>query len=140
MPGLLIHRRTTVFFDREWHELTKNLQDEPENWWVAVDNGKVVGIMWLSYEIGSLGPYASVGEIDVHPAFRNSGIGTKLLAKAEELVRSSDAVMLLIGGFISNPAIRLYRQVGFVDFPDVYREDKNPNHVVLWKPLKLQEK
>jgi hypothetical protein len=44
--------------------------------------------------------------------------------------------MLLISAFISNPALRLYRRLGFTDFPAQFRMDLNPNHIVLWKELR----
>ena len=43
--------------------------------------------------------------------------------------------MLLISGFRNNRALELYRRQGYTDFPDRFREDKNPNNSVLWKPL-----
>jgi GNAT superfamily N-acetyltransferase len=123
------------FFEREWREHEDGLAQEPENWWVVHDESTITGILWMCYPTASLGPYATVREIDVHPGVRNKGIGTLLLKHAEELSRSTDALMLLISSFITNPAIRLYRRLGFTDFPDQYKNDKNPNHVVLWKPF-----
>ncbi|MCK4304513.1 MAG: GNAT family N-acetyltransferase [Candidatus Eisenbacteria sp.] len=124
------------FFEREWREHEVGLAQEPENWWVVHDESRITGILWMRYPTDILGPYATVREIDVHPEYRNKGIGTLLLKYAEELSRSTDAVMLLISALITNPAVRLYRRLGFPDFPDHYKNDKNPNHVVLWKPFR----
>jgi ribosomal protein S18 acetylase RimI-like enzyme len=130
------------FFEREWREHEDGLTQEPDNWWVARDRsrptptGGIAGILWMRYPTDRLGPYATVREIDVHPEYRNKGIGTRLLNHAEQLSRSTDAVMLLISALITNPAVRLYQRLGFTDFPDHYKNDKNPNHVVLWKPFR----
>jgi GNAT superfamily N-acetyltransferase len=124
------------FYDREWREHEEGIVRNMDDWWVADDRSEVVGFIWMQYPMDELGPYATVREVDVHPEHRNKGIGTLLLKHAEELSRSTDAVMLLISGFITNPAIRLYRRLGFTDFPDCYKHDKNPNHVVLWKPFR----
>lgn len=134
--GLVSPPEDDGFFEREWREHENSLRRQPKNWWVAHDGKNIVGILWMQYLTDSLGPYASVREIDVHPHYRNRGIGTLLLSHAEQLSRAADVVMLLISGFITNPAIRLYRRVGFTNFPDRYKNDKNPNHVILWKPFR----
>jgi ribosomal protein S18 acetylase RimI-like enzyme len=133
---LVVPPENEGFFQQEWREHEEGLAQEPENWWVTHDGSTVTGILWMRYPIGSSGPYASVREIDVHPEHRNSGIGALLLKHAEQLARSTDAVMLLISALSTNPAVCLYHRLGFTDFPDRYENDKNPNHVVLWKPLR----
>jgi ribosomal protein S18 acetylase RimI-like enzyme len=122
------------FFQEEWEEHLSGLKENPEEWSVYEKNGRIVGLLWLRFLPDELGPYATVREIIVTSEFRNLGIGTQLLDHAEDLARKRSVDSFLISGLISNPAIGLYRRQGFTDFPDKFKNDKNPNHVVLWKP------
>lgn len=125
------------FFETEWAEHIAGLDAEPEAWSVATDaSAAILGCLWLRTLRDPLGPYRSVREIVVAPKARGRGIGTALLMSAEAEARASDAVMLLISALKSNPAVRLYRRLGFVDLPGRFRADPNPNHVVLWKNFK----
>jgi len=123
------------FFVEEFAEHRAGLDDQDGVWSVAVDNGTVLGVLWLRFETDSLGPYGTVRQIIVDPIHRRRGVGTQLLEEAEVRVRRSDAVMFLISAFRSNSALRLYRSLGFSDFPEEFRLDNNPEHVVLWKKL-----
>ena len=125
------------FYEEEIAEHRAGLRSEPASWWVATQqDGTVVGCLWLQSLIDPLGPYRSVREIIVRPELRGEGFGTRLLATSEAAARESEAVMMLISAFRSNPALRLYRRVGFTDFPAEFKEDTNSNHVVLWKDLR----
>lgn len=134
--GGVVPPENAGFFEREWAEYEEGLAQEPKNWWVIRDGARVAGILWMRYPMDRLGPYATVREIAVHPEYRNKGLGTRLLNYAEKLSRSANVVMLLISGFVTNPAIRLYRRFGFQDFPERYKENKNPSYAVLWKPFR----
>jgi len=130
-------RDEASFFDLAWQDQTQSLKDEPEHWWVAVEDAKVIGVLRMAFWTEEpLGPLASVVELDVHPAARNQGIGGQLLAHAEAVARSADAVMFFIGGFAANPAMRLYRRAGFVESPESLRYNEGPDHLVLGKRLK----
>lgn len=131
------HVDEASFFDQAWQDQTQSLKAEPENWWVAVEDSKVVGVLRMAFWTEEpLGRLASVVELDVHPAARNTGIGARLLAHAEALARSADAAMFFIGGFADNPAMRLYRRLGFVESPESLRYNEGPDHLVLGKRLK----
>lgn len=122
------------FFEAEMAEHLEGLDRVPEAWRVAVDErGTVTGLLWRDGGRDRLGPYATVRQIIVAPSERGRGVGTALLRTAEAEARATDAVMMLISAFRSNPALRLYRALGFVDFPPPFRLDPNPEHVVLWK-------
>lgn len=124
------------FFASEWAEHLRGLDAEPAGWIVAGGpSGAVRGALWLRVEQDAPGPYASVRQIVVDADHRGQGIGSALLRAAEGRVRETDAVMFLISGFANNPALRLYRRLGFDDLPARFRKDPNPNHVVLWKDL-----
>lgn len=122
------------FVEGEMAEHLGGLDGEPDRWRVAVDGrGSVLGLLWNGGGNDRLGPYASVRQIIVAPGARAQGVGTVLLRTAEAEARASDAVLMLISAFRTNPAWRLYRSLGFVDFPAPFRLDPNPEHIVLWK-------
>ncbi|MCX6024287.1 MAG: GNAT family N-acetyltransferase [Chloroflexi bacterium] len=122
----------TEGFVAEWRRRLDNaLNNDPESCWVAEEDDEVVGFMWAPIVRRWPFPHMTVDQIDVHPDFRGRGIGRQLLDQAVCLARGRP-IPLLIGGFMENPALRLYRRAGFVDLPDCIREDRNPNHFVLW--------
>jgi GNAT superfamily N-acetyltransferase len=122
------------FFDAELEEHLGGLRAEPENWLVAIEYaGTVSGLAWKSFGDDRLGPYASVRQIIVSPGARRRGIGRSLLETVEAEARRNDLNIMLISAFRSNPACRLYRSLGFEDFPSPFKLDRNPNHTVLWK-------
>lgn len=126
------------FLESEMEEHLAGLDVEPSSWWVAeASDGTVVGCLWVHSADDALGPYRTVRQIIVSPSFRRRGIGAALLGVAEKISRASDAVMLLISGYGTNPALDLYRQVGFTEFPPEHRRDPNPNNVVLWMPFRI---
>lgn len=119
-------------FVEEWlRRLRRALELEPEGCWIAAEGDQVVGFMWTSLVREWPFPYMTVDQLDVLPEHRGRGIGRKLLDQAIFLARARP-IALLIGGLVTNPAQRLYRRAGFVDLPDCIREDRNPNHFVLW--------
>lgn len=121
------------FVEREWEAHLAALRSEPADWWVASSGGEVVGVMWLEHTEDPLVPYHTVQQIAVRRDRRGEGIGGQMLASAERQARSAGSMVLLIGGLASNPALGLYRRLGFEPVPQGYREDDNPNHVLLWK-------
>jgi ribosomal protein S18 acetylase RimI-like enzyme len=126
------------FIESEMEEHLAGLDVEPSSWWVAeASDGTVVGCLWVRAADDALGPYRTVRQIIVSPSFQRRGIGAALLGMAEEVSRASDAVMLLISGYGTNPALDLYRRVGFTEFHSKHRRDPNPNNVVLWMPFKI---
>jgi ribosomal protein S18 acetylase RimI-like enzyme len=125
------------FLDNELQEHLEGLVEEPENWIVAAKGDeRVLGCLWLREELDPLGRYSTVRQLIVDPQHRSTGIGSGLLRFAEDLARAAGTVMLLISALRTNPAWQLYRAIGFVDFPEEHREDKNPEHIVLWKPFR----
>jgi len=123
------------FFQSEWEEHISRLKEHPEEWSVYEKSGEIVGLLWVQFLPDELGGYGTVRDIIVASEYRNLGIGTQLLDYAEDLARKRNVDSFLISGLITNPAIDLYRRQGFTDFPDKFRNDNNPNHVVLWKPF-----
>ena len=54
-----------------------------------------------------------VRELDVDPAYRNRGIGARLLEFAEAEARAAGAARMALSTGISNPAQHLYERAGF---------------------------
>lgn len=54
-----------------------------------------------------------IGEIDVHPVYRNRGIGAELMRFAEAEARVSSFRTMALSTGITNPAQHLYRRCGF---------------------------
>ena len=124
------------YFKEEYEELCAGLNDDPRSWWIEVSKeGVIQGCAWIRALKDSIGPYHTTRFISVSAPSRGKGVATSLLNHAECLATETDSVMLLISGFRNNRALELYRRQGYTDFPDRFREDKNPNNSVLWKPL-----
>lgn len=121
------------YVEAEWAVCTESLRTEPENWYVAENGSAVVGVLWLEWVEDPFVPYGVVRQLIVAPDRRRQGIGSTLLYHAEETAGRDGAMLLMIGGLASNPALGLYRRRGFTPVPEGYRDDPNPNHVVLWK-------
>ncbi len=61
--------------------------------------------------------FAKISDLVVLPTCRGRGIGTELVARAEEIARESGAADLYIGVLARNTgARRLYERVGFRDY------------------------
>lgn len=112
------------------------IASQTDGWSLEGLDGAVIECLWLRWELDRLGAYATVRQVIVDPDHRRRGVGGALIRRAEELARSSGVLMMLIGSFRPNPAVRLYRALGFTDFPDGLRKDENPAQVVLWKPFR----
>ncbi|MBA7607598.1 Mycothiol acetyltransferase [subsurface metagenome] len=77
---------------------------------VATDNGKVVGIVWLSYS----SPRSGCIGIYIADAYQNKGIGTALLRRAIDAAREEEMDKVTLSVIADNPrAIRVYRKCGF---------------------------
>ena len=136
LAALLTPPEDKGYFRAEYEELSAGLNDDPRSWWLAVSKeGLIRGCAWIRSLEDSLGSYHTTRFISVAESSRGRGVATSLLNHAECLAMEAKSVMLLISGFRNNRALELYRRQGYTDFPSHYREDKNPNNSVLWKPL-----
>ena len=94
------------------------LENEPENIWLAILEGTVVGYVGLR-----LHPEDQMGEIyiiAVSPDHQRQGISTALMNHAEEEIRGSGAKMIMvetIGDRGHEPARRAYEAFGFEQWP-----------------------
>lgn len=99
------------------------LNPDKKSWgfYVAEVKGTVVGVIELSSDaigptpVRKKFPLASIDEIIVDPKFRNLGIGTKLLEKAEEWARLKKLPALGLTTYPFRPnASELYDKLGYL--------------------------
>jgi len=124
------------FFERSLHQQAASLENDPEQWWVAVTDDAVVGVMRLRPQEDQYGEYVTIRELDVAAEYRRRGVGTRLAQHAIDVVAPMDATRLFVNSFVFNPGLNLFRRMGFVDLRLEMRNDKNRNRTVLWRSVR----
>jgi ribosomal protein S18 acetylase RimI-like enzyme len=75
-------------------------------------DGIIRGFIIVLYRSGTT--VAGIETVNVDPSFRNQGVGTRLLAKAEEDIRGNGVRRIRLEVSTANkPAIDLYERAGF---------------------------
>lgn len=92
------------------------LRKEPIRFFIAEENGKVVGTIMIEKrrKLGYL------GTVTVHPDFRRKGIATKLMETAINYARKrkiANTILHVIS--TNNPAKGLYQKLGFKKFEEI---------------------
>jgi GNAT superfamily N-acetyltransferase len=95
-----------------WEEI---LEDPGQHYLVAEVDGKLVSscvMVVIKNLTRGASPYALIENVVTHPDYRNKGIGTRLLKKAQEIAKEKGCykVMLLTG---RKRAIPFYEKAGF---------------------------
>jgi ribosomal protein S18 acetylase RimI-like enzyme len=95
-----------------WEEI---LEDKWQHYMVAEVDGKLVSscvMVVIKNLTRSAHPYALIENVVTHPDYRNKGIGTRLLKRAQEIAKEKGCykVMLLTG---RKNAISFYEDAGF---------------------------
>ncbi len=95
-----------------WEEI---LEDPGQHYLVAEVDGKLVSscvMIIIKNLTRGASPYALIENVVTHPDYRNKGIGTRLLRRAQEIAKEKGCykVMLLTG---RRNAIRFYENAGF---------------------------
>ena len=101
-------------------------QGTSDLWWLAVEKGEVVGVLFLVREA----EYQSVdlAYVGVVPSARGRGLGRQLLLKAFAEARRLGADQMSVSVDVRNqPAIHLYQSVGFEPF------DQRKVYLALWR-------
>jgi ribosomal protein S18 acetylase RimI-like enzyme len=99
-----------VTLGRSYSASLRILQHPTRERYVAHLGGELVGFLILSLE-GSLSGYLQT--VCVAPLFRGQGLGSRLVAFAEERIfREHPNVFLCVSSF-NAPALRLYRRLGY---------------------------
>lgn len=61
----------------------KKIEHDPESILIAEEEGKIIGTVFIIYDPWN----AFIYHLDVHPDYRKKGVGTKLMEKAEEILK-----------------------------------------------------
>ncbi|RLE75019.1 MAG: hypothetical protein DRJ56_06410 [Thermoprotei archaeon] len=107
---------------RKWCSWVLKVREEDEHQvLVAESNGQVIGyiLFRIRTDLPLWSPHkmATIYDLYVRPDFRRKGVATELLARALEVMRSRGATLVMITALVANePALRLYRKMGFRDF------------------------
>lgn len=81
----------------------------------AFAEGALVGVCgaWIATKIWC-GSYLEIDNLVIHPDYRSGGIGSRLIARLEQLARERDCKILVLDSYTSNHAShRLYHRLGF---------------------------
>ena len=95
---------------RTYEDSVRMMEDETRETYVAAMGSEVAGFLILRMD----GPFSGyIQTVGVAPAWRNKGIGSRLVAFAEErILRDRPNVFMCVSSF--NPdAMRLYRRLGY---------------------------
>ena len=99
------------------------LADERWRAWIAIDTGRLVGALWR-FAVprvpqpgrGEPQPLAYVTNVYVEPAYRNDGLGARLLDHAVEASRAEGFSLVMV--WPSDRSITFYGRAGFERGPD----------------------
>lgn len=99
-----------ITLQRNYDDSLKRVTDPSREVYVGLVNGEVVGFIILCME-GAFRGY--IQTICIAPAWRNRGIGSKLLTFAEErILRETPNVFMCVSSF-NKDAQRLYQRLGY---------------------------
>ena len=108
-----------VFDESVVHRTLCNLLEEPSfgRVWLICDQDEAIGymVMAFDYSLEYRGKGAWVDELFVAPAYRGRGVGTEALRFFEEAARDLGASVIHLEVNHGNPALELYRRMGFQD-------------------------
>lgn len=135
IPGVLVVERLS--FPTPWSRhafLSELFENDRAYYIVAKVKERIIGYagVWLIAGEGH------VTNVAVHPDFRKLGIGRRLLATLEELIRSRNGDRLTLEVRVTNVwAQHLYRSLGFrnTGLRKGYYRDNNEDAVIMWKEL-----
>jgi len=108
--ALLASSEPWVTLRRDYETLLPFVRDPNRERYVAYQDGRLAGLVFLNLQ-GAFVGYLQT--ICVAPAFRNAGIGSALIAFAEERIfRDHPNVFLCVSSF-NQAARRLYERLGY---------------------------
>ena len=82
---------------------------------VAESSGRVIGAVWVRQmnDYGHIDEHTPSLAISLYPPFRGKGIGTRLMREMTSLLRAKGYKQVSLSVQKANPAVRLYRRLGF---------------------------
>jgi ribosomal protein S18 acetylase RimI-like enzyme len=97
-----------------WHGIATEVAERHTALLIAVEGTALVGTVHVAGSPMPNGPHrAEVGKLLVHPEARRRGIGTALMAEAEEVARTMGRTLLVLDTVPGTAAERLYRRLGW---------------------------
>lgn len=106
-------------FEREaalrfWRGLLPAFQAGARRLLVARQEGRIVGTVQLLLDMPANGRHrAEIAKMLVHPRARRQGLARALMEAAEALARRYERTLLVLDTTVDNPAVQLYRSLGF---------------------------
>lgn len=104
--------------DDELNHLWKEIYNDPNLFYIVIDNGeKLISTCTLAI-IKNLTrnarPYGLIENVVTHPEYRNQGNGTRVLQKAVEICRENNCYkVMLLTGSKEEITLNFYEKAGF---------------------------
>lgn len=82
---------------------------------VAEVDNMIIGAVWVRYMrgYGHIDEHTPELSIAIYPAYRNKGIGSRLLVEMLRTLQESGITSVSLSVNKGNPAVTLYRRIGF---------------------------
>ena len=112
----------------------KNFGAQPGDFGVVAEqNGQVVGAAWtrIISAYGHIDTETPELAISILPEFRGYGIGTKMMKKLFEVLRSNGYVRTSLSVQKDNPAVRFYKRLGYYVVEDRVDHVGNEDFIML---------
>ncbi len=110
-----------ILLERYIEDLKREIFN-PLEWYVAMENGRVIG--YTAFIIGDsplLGKHGYLDLLLVHPEKRRKGVAKKLLAHVEQLAKNKGCKSLFVyPEELEGPSGRFYQHIGFKQWKDKY--------------------
>ncbi|PHM69149.1 GNAT family N-acetyltransferase [Xenorhabdus kozodoii] len=111
--------------EQYWRDVEADLTSGHRLLLIALDGENIAGSVQLSLCKKKNGPHrADVEKLMVHTAYRQRGIGRKLMNELERLAKQYRRHLLVLDTRTHDPASALYRKCGFIEVGQI------PNFVI----------
>ena len=107
---MMVDSEPWITLGRDYDASVKTLTAPSKEVYVATVEGEITGFIILNMQGGFVG---YIQTVCVAPAWRNRGIGSKLLAFAEERIFSEVPNVFICVSSFNEKAQRLYRRLGY---------------------------
>lgn len=128
-PGTPLHDRETFLHAcREF--LYRGLAGRTWTYWIAADGAQIVSHIFIQ-RIEKIpkpnrldGAFGYISNVYTRPAYRNRGIGSRLLAHVLQWAGEQDLENLIV--WPSAESIRFYKRAGFIRSPEMMEYEVRP--------------
>ncbi|WP_346839503.1 GNAT family N-acetyltransferase [Microbulbifer sp. SAOS-129_SWC] len=99
-----------------WASVEEDLNAGCRRVCIAIDDGKVIGVVQLALHGKANGNHrGEVEKLMVHSACRGRGIAGRLMESIEQCARDSGRSLLILDTRVGDTAERLYRKLGYIE-------------------------